>query len=354
VSPRTIGLIVFDEMAWAEFGGALETFTRVHIPTDYGYGCRCYNVVTIGLTTEPCHGRAGLLIKPDVDFRTAPELDTLIVCGGEPMRAPTLSRKVAKWLTYRAPTTRRIASLGMGIYPLAMTGLLDGREVATHWRFAKDVGIRFPALRVHSNRLYIKDGPFYTCAGGTAAVDFALSLVEADFGRTLALKLARDLLIHSQRTGGEEQYSEPLQFQVEASDRYRLADLVTWILSHLGENLTVDALARRVCTSPRNFARLFNHTFGKTPAEFVAGARMTEARRRLLVPRAAIKDVATSLGYKSAAVFSTAFERFVGMRPTAYRVRLGVEDAHVTEPSSSKIEFLVNDPAARYSVERSR
>ena len=324
MSLKNIGFVVFDDMAWAEFGVAIETFTRVNIPTDCGYGCRCYNVVTIGLTTEVCRGHAGIEVKPDVDFRTAPELDTLIVCGGEPMRAPTLCRKVAKWLTYRAPTTRRIVAVGTGIYPLAMTGLLDRREVATHWRVAKDVAIRFPGLRVYANRLFVKDGPFYTCAGGTAAVDFCLSLIEADFGRNLALKLARDLVVHFKRTGGEEQYSEPLQFQVQASDRYRFAELVSWILSHLGENLTVDALAQRACMSPRNFARLFAQSFGKTPAEFVAGARMTEARRRLLLPQATLKDVATSLGFKSAAVFSAAFERFVGMRPGSYRVRLGV------------------------------
>src|SRR5437763_11685820 len=76
--------------------------------------------------------------------------------------------------------------------------------------------------------------------------------------------------------------------------------------------------------SPRNFARLFAQSFGKTPAEFVSGARMTEARRRLLLPQATLKDVATSLGFKNAAVFSAAFERFAGMRPGTYRVRLGV------------------------------
>jgi transcriptional regulator GlxA family with amidase domain len=204
MSPRTIGFIVFDEVASAELSGAVEAFARAHMPTSYGYECHCF-------------------------------------------------------------------------YALAMTGLLDGREVATHWRFGKDVAMRYPALRVYSNRLFVRDGPFYTCAGGTAAVDFSLSLIEADFGRGLALKLARELIIHLKRLGGEEQYSEPLQFQVQSSDRF--ADLVAWILCHLGEKLSVEALAQRACMSPRNFARLFKKTFGKTPAEFVAGARMTEARR---------------------------------------------------------------------------
>jgi transcriptional regulator GlxA family with amidase domain len=322
MSPKSIGFIVFDEMAAAEMSAAAEAFTRAHAPTTYGCECRCYEVVTIGLTTEPCFSSSGLMVKPKADFDTAPELDTLIVCGGEAIRAPTLCRKIAKWVNFRAPTTRRIATLGTGIYALATTGLLDGREVATHWRFAKDVAARFPRLHVHSNRLFVNDGPFYTCAGGTSVVDFALALIEADFGRTLALKLARELIVHLKRPGNEEQFSEPLQFQVESSDRF--ADLAGWILCNLREDLSVDALAERACMSRRNFTRLFHKNFGKSPAEFVAGARMTEARRRLLVPRTSLESIASSLGYKSADVFSKTFERFVGMRPSIYRARLGV------------------------------
>ena len=322
MSPKSIGFIVFEELAAAEMSAAAEAFTRAHAPTTYGCECRCYDVSTIGLTTEPCFSSSGLMVKPKADFETAPELDTLIICGGDAIRAPTLCRKIAKWVNFRAPTTRRIATLGTGIYALAATGLLDGREVATHWRFAKDVALRFPRLRVHSNRLFLSDGPFYTCAGGTSVVDFALALIEADYGRTLALKLARELIVHLKRPGNEEQFSEPLQFQVESSDRF--ADLAGWILCNLRENLSVDSLAERACMSRRNFTRLFHKNFGKSPAEFVAGARMTEARRRLLVPRTSLDNIATSLGYKSADVFSKTFERFVGMRPSIYRARLGV------------------------------
>jgi transcriptional regulator GlxA family with amidase domain len=323
MNPKTIGFVVFNELATAELSGAAEAFSKAHLSTNYGCECHCYKLVTIGVTEEACLSRAGIMVKPDTDFQNAPELDTLIVCGGEAIRAPTLCKKVAKWLNYRAPTTRRIATLGTGIYALAMTGLLDGREIATHWRFAKDVALRFPMLRIHSNRLFVKDGPFYTCAGGTAAVDFSLSLIEADFGRTLALKLARELVVHLKRLGGEEQYSKPLQFQVQATDRF--ADLASWILANLEENLTVDALAQRACMSPRNFIRIFKHTFGKTPAEFVLGARMTEARRRLLIPRTTLESVAASLGFISPEGFSKAFTRFVGTRPSIYRARLGVQ-----------------------------
>ena len=186
-----------------------------------------------------------------------------------------------------------------------------------HWRFAKDVASRFPKLRVNPNNLFVKDWPFYTCAGGTSAVDFALTLVEEDYGRHVALALARELVVHVKRSGEQEQCSEALKFQIQSSDRF--ADLPAWIFSHLSEDLSVDALAQRAAMSRRNFNRLFYEVFGKTPAQFVAEARIAEARQRLLVPRNSIESIASSLGFRSADVFSVAFERFTGTRPRIYR-----------------------------------
>jgi len=323
MSPKTVGLVVLEEMTAADLTGAAEAFSRAALPTAYGAcECRCYQVITVGVTTEPCETESGLLVKPQCDFESAPAFDTIIVPGENRIPAPGVRKTIAKWLNYRAPTTRRIAALGTGIYSLATTGLLDRRQVTTHWRFAKDVALRFPKLRVNPNILFIKDGPFYTCSGGTAAIDFSLALIEEDYGRNVALRLARDLVVHLKRPGAQEQYSEPLQFQLQSVDRF--ADLAAWILCNLSQDLSIEALSQRACMSPRNFTRVFTNVFGKTPAEFVCRARVTEAQRRLLVPRNTIDNVAVSVGFKSADAFSRAFERHVGMRPSTYRARLGI------------------------------
>ena len=317
--PKTVGIIVFEQMTAADLMGPAETFSRPTIATENGRGGRCYHVVTIGFSAKPWVTESGIVVKPHVDMQHAPPLDTVIVPGGSGIHDPKLNKAIAEWLNCRAPDTRRIAALGTGIYALAATGLLDGRQVVTHWRFAKDVASRFPELRVNPGNLFVKDGPFYTCAGGTSTVDFSLALIEEDYGRQMALGLARELIIHLKRSGGEDQYSEPLRFQVQSSDRF--ADLPAWILSHLGHNLSVDSLAERAGMSRRNFTRLFNKAFGKPPSQFVTEARISEARQRVLVPRNNLESIATSLGFKSADVFSKAFERHVGVRPRTHRAR---------------------------------
>jgi transcriptional regulator GlxA family with amidase domain len=316
---KTIGILVFEGMAVADLMGPAEAFSRLTIPTDNGRDQPGYRVATIGISGEACATESGITVKPQVAVHHAPPLDTVIVPGGSGIHNPKVSSQIEKWLDDRATRTRRIATLGTGIYALAATGLLDGRRVVTHWRCAKDVASRFPKLRVNPSNLFVKDGSFYTCAGETSAIDLSLALIEEDYGRQLALSLARELVVHVKRPGGQEQYSEHLQFQVESSDRF--ADLPAWILSHLSNDLSVDALAERAGMSRRNFTRLFYKTFGKAPSQFVAEARMTEAQRRVLIPRNNLESIAASLGFKSADVFSKAFERHVGVRPRTYRAR---------------------------------
>lgn len=325
MTPKTVGLIVFEKMAAADLMETAEAFSRAKLPITNGHESRCYQPLTLGIGGAPCVTECGVVITPRLDFRDAPPLDTIIVSGGSGIQNSKLNKKIAKWLSRQVPATRRIATLGSGIYALAATGLLDERQVAAHWRFARDVALRFPKLRISPNRLFVKDGPFYTCAGATSAVDLSLSLIEEDYGRQVALKLARELVVHVKRSGEQEQYSEPLQFQVDSSERF--ADLAAWILCNLNQDLSVEALAQRACMSPRNFARLFKHAFGTTPAEFVASARVREAQRRLRIPRITIESVSASVGFKSADAFSRAFERQVGARPSAYRGRRRVAPA---------------------------
>ena len=323
--PKTVGLIIFEQMAAADLTGPAEAFSRAKPPISDDRELRCYQLLTVGIGAASCVTECGIIVKPRLDLADAPPLDTIIVSGGSGIHDPSLSKKLAKWLSRRAPVTRRIVALGSGIYPLAATGLVDERQVTTHWQFAKDVARRFPKLRINPNRLFVKDGPFYTCAGGTSAVDLSLSLIEEDYGRQVALTLARELVVHLKRPGEQQQYSEPLQFQVESSERF--ADLAAWILCNLNQDLSVEALAQRACMSPRNLARLFKHAFGTTPAEFVASARIREAQRRLRVRRNSVESVAASVGFKSADAFSRTFDRLVGIRPSTYRGRLGVVSA---------------------------
>jgi len=315
MAARRIGILGFNGVMALDVVGPFDALSSVCIEDrDTLNG---YEVVIIGLSANPFVAETGIVFKPHRTIRNAPSLDTLIIPGGKGLRVPQTQQTVAEWVGKRAAKTRRIATVCTGTYGLAATGLLNGRRVTTHWRHAQDLARNFPELKVDPKALYLKDGKFYTCAGITAGIDLSLALIEEDFGPRVALSVARELVVYLKRPGGQEQFSEPLKFQTQASDRFR--DLAAWIQGHLQEDLSAEALADRACLSPRHFSRRFKDAFDATPAAFVESLRLTEARERLALPNQTIESVAASVGFKSADAFRRAFERRYGLRPTTYR-----------------------------------
>jgi transcriptional regulator GlxA family with amidase domain len=216
-----------------------------------------------------------------------------------------------------------VAAVCTGIYPLAESGLLDGCSATTHWRYADDVKTRWPRVRVDSDAIFIKAGNLYTSAGVTAGIDLALALVEEDLGGVTALAVARELVVYLKRAGGQLQYSAPLHFQRSATGEFR--EIASWMVEHMGDDLTVEALAERMQCSPRHFARRFKAVFGSTPARFVERLRLDAARWRLMEGDVAIEALGASVGYQSSDAFRRAFERHFGVAPTEYRERFGVQ-----------------------------
>jgi transcriptional regulator GlxA family with amidase domain len=322
MKPLRIGLIGYEGVQALDLVGPADAFSIATREDENGKAQRCYEIVVIGLSSRPFRAESGVLFQPQTTLRQAPALDTLIIPGGKGARVGPAGGLIAKWIATRAARIRRIASVCTGIYALAPSGLLDGRKVTTHWRFAHDVARRFPKLQVDHDALFLKDGAFYTAGGITASVDLALALIEEDHGPRVALAVARELVVYLKRAGGQGQYSEPLKFQIHSTDHF--ADLASWMLAHLRDDLSLDALARRVGLSPRHFHRRFKQAFGGTPAIFVENLRLDEARRRLTERTQTIESVADSVGFHSDDAFRCVFQRRFGVGPSSYRSRFDV------------------------------
>ncbi len=317
-------MIGFDQVDALDLVGPAEAFASATAHNTKGSSASAYDVVILGLTKSRFVAESGIVFQPHTTLLTAPDFDTIIIPGGAGLRQASTSRIVARWIGDRAGKTRRIVSICTGIYALAASGLLDGRRVTTHWRFAADVARRFPALRVQPNALFIRDGKFYTSAGVTAGIDLTLALIEEDLGREAALRVARDLVVYLKRPGGQDQYSEPLRFQTMAKDR--LAELASWITTNPERDLSIPVLANRACLSPRHFIRRFKAAFGQSPGAFVQDRRLDEARRRLTAESLSIDAIATSVGFQSADAFRRAFRGRFRITPGKYRRNFGFDD----------------------------
>src|SRR5882724_9429166 len=243
MSPKRVGFLIYPAMQALDLVGPMDAFSAVTLADGKGRRRSGYEVLTIGFDAQPVAAESGLLLTPQFTTATAPKLDTLVIPGGCAMREPQTASKVAAWVGSQTRLPRRVAAVCTGAFGLAETGLLNGRRVTTHWRHAQDLAQRYPALIVDAGAIFLKDGPFYTSAGITAGIDLTLALIEEDYGLDVALTIACELVVYLKRSGGQEQYSEPLQFQAQSVSRF--TELTTWIPTHLNEDLSVEVLAAK-------------------------------------------------------------------------------------------------------------
>ncbi len=314
--PIRIGLVGFDEVTALHLVGPADAFVAAALDDGYGNRIPCYEVHMIGVFSDRFRAEGGLMFEAQETLSTAPVLDTIVVAGGRGIRRPEVSDKVAAWILKRVNDTRRIGAVCTGIYGVAPTGLLNGREVTTHWRFARDLAQRFPRLKIDHRKPFVRDGPYYTTTGLSGGVNLSLAMIQEDYGPYVAQSVEEELALHLTKEDQEELPSDAAPVDNHPIDRF--SDLVAWVIRNLHADLSVEILARRACMCPNHFSKVFKSVFGEPPSDFVQNLRLNEARRRLAKRQKMLHTVAASVGFTSSATFQRAFEKKFGGRPSSY------------------------------------
>lgn len=312
---RCVVLVAFPGVQSLDVAGPVEAF----------HGTGHYNVEIVAPTAGPLVSESGLSLVAARALREVEgRIDTLLVAGGEGVRAIVEQADVIAEIRRLAASSRRVASVCTGAFVLAQAGLLDHRGATTHWEHTDLLASLFPAISVEADAIFVRSGDVWTSAGVTAGIDLALAMIEADHGRDVALRVARRLVVCLKRPGGQSQLSTQLANQL--ASREPLRDLQMWIVEHLDEQWTVGQLAAEVGMSPRNFFRVFRREVGVTPAQYVEQVRVEAARRLLEETAVSIQEVARRCGFGTTESLRRAFRRRVDTTPTGYRGRFKPHD----------------------------
>lgn len=240
--------------------------------------------------------------------------DTLVVGGGcLPNKIPERTITFLKSAPLRY---RRVVAICNGAFLLAEAGLLDGRQVTTHWQDAPNLRKRYKQIKVDEDKIFINDGQIWTSAGMSAGVDLSLQLLEEDSGPDIAKVVARKLVVYHRRGGGQSQYSSLLEMS-PASDR--IQRVTSYIRENLQESLTVEELAQVAHLSPRQFSRSFLRETGVTPAKAVENLRVESARSLMEQSTLPVEKVAVETGFSNRNHMRRAFLRFFGQPPLVLR-----------------------------------
>ncbi|AYG68589.1 MULTISPECIES: GlxA family transcriptional regulator [unclassified Rhizobium] len=304
---QTIGFLVYPSFHMLSLG-ALSAFEFANrtLPEP------AYDVVTVSMTGGLVRSSIGVGIDT-IELREQ-SFDTLMIAGGPTIVPPP--PELIEHLRDATSRHRRVVSTCTGAFVLAEAGLLDGKRATTHWFYARELAARFPAIKVEEDRIFIVDGPIWTSAGASAAIDLAIALVEQDHGVEIARAVARKLVVYHRRPGGQSQFSELLDLTPK-SDRIQRA--LTYARRNLQTELSVTQLAKVASLSPRQFSRAFLAETGQPPAKIVERLRVEAARLMMEQSRHPIDIIARQTGFADRDRMRRAFLRAFGQPPQAIR-----------------------------------
>ncbi len=313
---RTIVLSAFDGVTLTDIVSPADVFVMTNT-------CRRpeappYAVIVSSVAGGLVRASSGLALDTrPLDQLAGLSIHTLMIAGGGPPEAPPVPSDLVAWLARNGGAARRICTVCTGSFLAAAAGLADGRRLTTHWESVAAMQAAYPEVVVEKDPIFVRDGALWSSAGFSAGVDLALALVEEDHGLPIALAVARKLIMFVKRSGGQPQFSSPLELQSAGDPTF--ARLHAWMADSLGADLSVEVLARQVNMTARTFARHYAERVGRTPGKTVEALRLDAACRALAEPGLSIKVVAQKSGFRNEQALRRAFNHNFGMSPDRYR-----------------------------------
>lgn len=312
-----VAIVIFDGVQALDVAGPLDVFAEAStmLAPD-----QRYEVSLVGLRAGNVTCSNGMQLSVPFSYADVDtQWDLLLVAGGPQLPDVRLPGDFLAWLQNQAARTTRFGSVCNGAFVLAHAGLLDGKDVTTHWADAGRLADEFPQASVQPDKIFVRDGRLFTSAGVTAGIDLCLSLVAEDWGHELAVRVAKRLVVYIQREGGQSQYS-PYMGTGRDEDPI-IGKVHRYVTEHIADALSIEQLAGAVAVSRRTFSRVFAKYAKVTPSAFVEQVRVDTARKLLEDTDAPLKTVAFKCGFRSATHMRTTFCRRLDVTPKQYRQR---------------------------------
>jgi len=224
---------------------------------------------------------------------------------------------ITAWLIRSIKPGIRLVSICSGALVAARAGLLDGYDCTTHHLCVAELASAAPLTRVKENRLYVEDGERLTSAGITAGIDLMLHIVTRDTGHSVALAVARYLVVYLRRAGADPQLSPWLEGRSHIHPTIHRAQDA--IVVEPTREWSVEILAHAIGASSRNLSRLFNLHTGMSVTEYINRIRVALARELISGSQLDIETVAERAGFGSARQLRRAWARFYKVSPSQMR-----------------------------------
>ncbi len=285
-----------------------------------------FNVQFVGLQKETplCGGL--VTINADLLLKDVLKTDLIVIpaVDGDITTALQNNADFVPWITKQYKKGAEVASLCMGAFILAATGLLNGKKCATHWLAANEFRRMYPEVNLIQERVVTDEAGIYSSGGAYSYLNLILYLIEKYAGREMAIMNAKVFAIEFER----ESQSPFIIFQGQKEhDDTDIRKAQEYIEKNFEDKFSVDKLASLFAIGRRNFERRFKKATSNTIVEYIQRVKIEAAKKRLETSRSNINEVMYEVGYSDTKAFRTIFKKVTGLSPAEYRNKYGKEMA---------------------------
>lgn len=277
-----------------------------------------FQIQLVGLVKETPLSGGLFTVHPDLLLHEVEKTDLIIIpaVDGQMDTALKINRDFIPWISDQYQKGAEVASLCMGAFILASTGLLKGRKCATHWMAANDFRRMFPDVNLIAERIITDEDGIYSSGGAYSYLNLVLYLIEKYVGREIAVLCSKVFAVEIDRNsqspfmmfkGQKEHEDEPVKKAQE------------FIESNFQERITVDQLASMFALGRRNLERRFKKATSNTVVEYIQRVKIEAAKMSLESSRENVNEVMYQVGYTDTKAFRTTFKRLTGLSPLEYR-----------------------------------
>ena len=277
-----------------------------------------FEVKLVGAQNEIRLHDGAFSVHADHTFADAGPSDLIVIPAlfGDMSRALELNRDAREWLISQYHKGTELASLCVGAFLLADTGLLDGKKCSTHWAYYNEFREKFPTVEMVEGHIITEEHRIYSSGGANSYWNLLLHLLEKYTNRDIAILAAKYFAIDIDR----ENQSAFAMFQGQKNHHdEEIRQAQEFLEANFAEKVSVDELADRFAMSRRSFERRFKQATSNTVLEYLQRLKIEAAKRSFEATRKNINEVMFDVGYTDTKAFRTLFKRLTGLTPLEYR-----------------------------------
>lgn len=279
-----------------------------------------FNVELVGRTKEVKLNFGSVTIHTNKIINEVKQADLVIIpaISGNIKTAIELNKEFIPFILEQNSGGAEIASLCVGAFLLASTGLLNGKQCSTHWLFADQFKEMFPEVKLSEDKIITDQNGIYTSGGATSYWNLLLYLVEKYTSKEMAIMASKFFLMDTDKT-------TQLPFRIFKGQKEHKDSLILSAQNFIEENycekITVDELARKFNLGRRTFERRFKKATTNTIIEYIQRVKVEATKNDLEKGRKTVTEIMYDVGYTDSKSFRDVFKKFAGMSPNEYRNR---------------------------------